>query len=147
MQTFFTAYIFVPDLHTANFQTGLAASWSLTSKYRRSIEAADGVTATIAAYDEARSFDSWWSWPRATFRCEWPNRDYNLCSEIEIQQKTLKLAEDKLAAGVGTGLDTAQAKNKCWKHFCCIARVRDSSAAGKLSHFALCWDALPVDLA
>lgn len=105
--------IFVPDLHTSNFQAGLATSWELDfwGKYRRSIEAADGrLNATIAAYDEARVLilaelaKSYIQMRMAESRIQLAQKN------LEIQQKTLKLAEEKLAAGLGTGLDTAQAK-------------------------------------
>ncbi|MFO1064326.1 MAG: efflux transporter outer membrane subunit [Pirellulales bacterium] len=105
--------IFTPNTHPENWQVGLQASWELDfwGRYRRIIEAAEATACereaihqdvmvlvcseVAAAYVEIRSLEA---------QMELASRN------LEIQQRTLKIAEDKLNAGLGNAIDSAQAR-------------------------------------
>ncbi len=105
--------IFEPDLSPDNWQIGAAASWEVDfwGKYRRSIEVADArLNESISAFHEARVLliaelaANYVQMRTAEARINLARQN------LAVQTKTLKIAEEKRDAGIGSGLDVSQAK-------------------------------------
>ncbi len=106
--------VFSPNINPENWSVGVAAAWELDfwGKYRRAIEAADAsLNATCAAYDEARVL---MLAEVAQSYIELRTLEYRIVlaqQNLDVQRRTLELASKKKEAGLGTGLDIAQAES------------------------------------
>lgn len=105
--------VFEPNLNPENWSVGLAASWELDfwGRYRRAIESADAsLDATIAAYDEAAVIliaevaNAYLEVRTAEARSVLASQN------VELQKRTLLVANQKQEAGIASGLDAAQAE-------------------------------------
>ncbi len=106
--------VFTPDIRPENWSVGLAASWELDfwGRYRRAIESADAsLDATCAAYDEARVLLLAEVAQTYVELRTIENRMGLARQNLEYQEQTLRIAQQKKEAGLGTSLDVAQAES------------------------------------
>ncbi len=106
--------VFEPDLNPENWSVGASAAWELDfwGRFRRAVEVADAsLDATCAAYDEARVLllaevaQTYVELRTIEQRLALARRN------LEIQEATLRIAQQKKDAGIGNGLDIAQAES------------------------------------
>jgi NodT family efflux transporter outer membrane factor (OMF) lipoprotein len=106
--------VFEPDLNPENWSLGATAAWELDfwGRFRRAVESADAsLDATCAAYDEARVL---LLAEVAQTYVEMRTLEHRLAlgrRNLEIQEGTLSIAQRKKEAGLGDGLDIAQAES------------------------------------
>ncbi|MEZ6124267.1 MAG: efflux transporter outer membrane subunit [Planctomycetaceae bacterium] len=105
--------IFNANIRPQNWNLGLNAAWELDfwGRYRRAIESADAsLDASIAAYDETRLLLL--AEVGVTYiEMRTLEARANIAWQMaEIQGRTRLMAEQKLAAGLGSAIDTAQAE-------------------------------------
>ncbi len=106
--------VFEPDLNPETWSLGATAAWELDfwGRFRRAVESADAsLDATCAAYDEARVL---LLAEVAQTYVEMRTLEHRLAlarRNLEIQNGTLGIAQRKKVAGLGDGLDIAQAES------------------------------------
>ncbi len=105
--------VFDADIRPQNWNLGLNATWELDfwGRYRRAVESADAsLDATIAAYDEIRLLLM--AEVGATYiEIRTLEARANIAHQMaRIQRETHLISMQKLSAGLGSAIDTAQAE-------------------------------------